>query len=260
MKLSPLSPQRRKYDAVVFDMDGVLCDSEQISRDVGVELFRRYYKTSVKSQDFEAFTGTGEANFLEGVAKLYGVKGFDKEKAKEQFFELYLKGGYVNLLKPFVGVHKLVEGVKELGLKVAVASSADRVKVDANLNAIGLPAESFAFVTSSDSIKKKKPAPDIFLKAAQEMGVQPGRCVVVEDAVAGVQAASAAGMRCVAVTTSMKEEELVEAKATVVRKDPASIRWEDLFGSDVFAEQNKEQQSVENVEGSEKNTEVEAQR
>lgn len=236
----PVPSSARDYDAVVFDMDGVLCDSEMASRQAAVATFRKFYNTEVQPEDFAPFTGTGEANFLHGVAKLYNVQGFDPEEAKQKFFEVYIKYGYISDLLPFRGIPNLVERVKSLGLKVAVASAADAIKVEANLNAIGLPPSTFDFTTSSDDIENKKPAPDVFLAAAKGLGVQPERCVVIEDAVAGVQAALAAGMRCVAVSTSLPAENLEKAGADVVREEPALIEIADLFGKDVFADVSKE--------------------
>lgn len=232
----PLPSSARDIDAVIFDMDGVLCDSEHISREVGVSVFETFYGVDVKPDDFAPFTGTGEAAFLAGVAGVYNIQDFDAEKAKQQFFELYVNNAFISSLKAFPGVKNLISRVKQLGLKVAVASAADAVKVSANLKAIGLSRETFDFVTSSDNIKNKKPAPDVFLAAAEGMGVEPSRCVVVEDAAAGVQAALAAGMRCIAVTTSLNKEELESAGAHVVREQPAYIELIDLFGRDVFAD------------------------
>lgn len=232
----PIPESARDYDAVLFDMDGVLCDSEIASRNAAVAVFQKFYNTSVSADDFAAFTGTGEANFLAGVANLYNVEGFDAEVGKQQFFEVYTQNGYTADLTSFPGVVGLVKRVKQLGLKVAVASAADAVKVDANLKAIGLPRDTFDWVTSSDQIVNKKPAPDVFLAAAKGLGVRPDRCVVVEDAVAGVQAAKAARMRCVAVTTSLGSEDLDKAGADVIREEPGMIEIFDLFGRDVFAE------------------------
>lgn len=239
----------RDIDAVIFDMDGVLCDSESISRLVGTLVFERLYDTLVTVDDFAPFTGTGEGNFLAGVAKQYRVVGFDVEEAKQKFFEIYLEGGLSQELRAFPGVANLVERVKQLGLKAAVASAADAVKVERNLKAIGLPKPTFDFVTSSDDIERKKPAPDVFLAAARGLGVEPGRCVVVEDAVAGVKAARSAGMRCVAVSTSLSAKLLSKAGAHVVRDEPAFIEVIDLFGRDVFAEmeqgsQNQQQEQA----------------
>jgi beta-phosphoglucomutase-like phosphatase (HAD superfamily) len=111
-------------------------------------------------------------------------------------------------------------------LLIAVASSADEVKVRANLQKIGLPVEVWNAVIWGEDVKKKKPAPDIFLFAAKKLGVDPANCVVVEDAVNGIQAAKAAGMRCVAVATSFPSEKLGEAD--VVRERIADIRLSDL--------------------------------
>lgn len=216
-------------------MDGVLCNSEMASRQAAMATLDKFYGIHVTMDDFAPFTGTGEANFLAGVAKLYGLDDFDAEEAKALFFDVYTNDGYTNELQPFPGVIGLVQRVKQMGLKVAVASAADAVKVEANLLAIGLSNESFDCVTSSQDIERKKPAPDVFLKAAEGCGVPSERCVVIEDATAGVVAAKRAGMRCIAVETSLDGGKLREAGADVVRKEPALIEIEDIFGRDVFA-------------------------
>ncbi|CDF39377.1 HAD-superfamily hydrolase [Chondrus crispus] len=215
-------------------MDGVLCDSELPSRHAAVALFDQFYNVSVSADDFSPFTGTGEANFLAGVAALYRVPAFDPDEAKARFFDIYTSREYIADLAPFPGVVSLVQRVKALGLKVAVASAADRVKVDANLNAIGLPPETFNFITSSDFIPNKKPAPDVFLAAANGLNVRPDRCVVIEDAIAGVQAAKAAGMRCIAVSTSLPSDLLEKEAPDVIRGEPALIEIRDIFGEDIF--------------------------
>ncbi|KAL0454633.1 UNVERIFIED_CONTAM: protein SUPPRESSOR OF QUENCHING 1, chloroplastic, partial [Sesamum latifolium] len=145
-----------KVSAVLFDMDGVLCNSEELSRLAGVDVFKEM-GVEVRVQDFVPFMGTGsrfdemserstvlksflgEANFLGGVASVKGVKGFNPETAKKRFFEIYLD----KYAKPdsgigFPGAYELIVQCKNKGLKVAVASSADRIKVDANLGAAGL--------------------------------------------------------------------------------------------------------------------------
>jgi HAD superfamily hydrolase (TIGR01509 family) len=225
--------ESRAMDAVIFDMDGVLCDSEMASRNAAVAVLEELYGLKgVRPDDFAAFTGMGEGRFLGGVAEMRGVTNFDEQKAKARFFELYLMGGYIRDVRAYPGVRSLVLRLKETGLKVAVASAADKVKVEANLLAIGLSDEGlFDFVTSSDDIVHKKPAPDVFLAAAKGLSIDPARCVVVEDAVAGVTAAKRAGMRCVAVATSLASEALVDAGADLVRDAPAFISLEDLFGA-----------------------------
>ncbi|KAI3918261.1 hypothetical protein MKX01_041581 [Papaver californicum] len=219
-----------KVSAVLFDMDGVLCDSEEPSRMAGVDLFAEM-GVEVTAADFAPFTGTGEANFLGGVASLKGVEGFDTEVAKKRFFEIYLS----KFTKPnsgigFPGALELITECKKTGLKVAVASSADRIKVDANLAAAGLPLSMFDAIVSADAFENLKPAPDIFIAASKYLNVPPSECIVIEDALAGVQAAKAAQMRCIAVTTSLPEETLKQAGPALIKKEIQYISIQDILG------------------------------
>ncbi|XP_066381363.1 protein SUPPRESSOR OF QUENCHING 1, chloroplastic-like [Miscanthus floridulus] len=134
-----------KVSAVLFDMDGVLCNSEEPSRQAGVDVFAEM-GVEVTVDDFVPFMGTGEANFLGGVARAKGVKDFNPESAKKRFFEIYLdKYARPNSGIGFPGALELIMECKNSGLKVAVASSADRIKVDANLAAAGLPVSLYVF-------------------------------------------------------------------------------------------------------------------
>jgi HAD superfamily hydrolase (TIGR01509 family) len=243
-------PESRAIDAVIFDMDGVLCDSEIASRNAAVGVLRELYRLkNVDAEDFAAFTGMGEGRFLGGVAEMYGVTNFDEQQAKAHFFNLYLNGGYLRDVRAYPGVRSLVIRLKETGLKVGIASAADKIKVSANLVAVGLDDQDlFDFVTSSDDIAQKKPAPDVFLSAARGLNVDPSRCVVVEDAVAGVIAAKRAGMRCVAVATSLKAEALMEAGADLVRDAPAFISLEDLFGAPLVQAIPSSQEPLDSAE------------
>ena len=129
-------------------------------------------------------------------------------------------------LEAFPGAIDLVRDCREAGLSVAVASSADLIKVSANLKKIGLPLQFWDAVVTGEDVLHKKPAPDIFLSAARKLGVTPPECVVVEDAVNGVQAAHAAGMRCVATATTFPSNRLQEA-------DVARNRIKDVLLSDL---------------------------
>ncbi|PPS02534.1 hypothetical protein GOBAR_AA18126 [Gossypium barbadense] len=253
-----------KVTAVLFDMDGVLCNSENPSRKAAVDVFAEM-GVQVIAEDFAPFTGMelltlpayfyftdipGEANFLGGVASVKGVKEFNTEAAKKRFFEIYLdKYAKPNSGIGFPGAFELINEVrkpivtgeimmspqcKNKGLKVAVASSADRVKVDANLAAAGLPLSMFDAIVSADAFENLKPAPDIFLAASKILDVSPDECLVIEDALAGVQAANAAKMRCIAVTTTLTEETLKPAGPSIIRNDIGSVSLDDILsgGSD----------------------------
>jgi beta-phosphoglucomutase len=125
-------------------------------------------------------------------------------------------------------VVEFVGACRARGLKVAVASSADEIKVLGNLNEIGLPAATFDAVVNGSQVERKKPAPDIFLEACRRLGLDPASCLVVEDAVAGVAAAKAAGTRCLAVTTSFSRDQLTRADWVVDGLDhvpPEVLAW-----------------------------------
>lgn len=216
--------------AVLFDMDGVLCNSEVVSRQAAAEVMKELYGLDVSPDEFLEFTGTGEANFLGGVARKYGA-AFEVESCKEKFFEIYLnKYAVAGSGIGCEGAKELVERCRENGLKTAVASSADLVKVHANLKAAEIPLDLFDAVVSADAFENLKPAPDIFLAAAREVGASPSQCVVIEDAVAGVQAARRASMRVIGVTTTLKEEDMVEAGPDKIFSDISKITVEDICG------------------------------
>jgi HAD superfamily hydrolase (TIGR01509 family) len=211
--------------AAIFDMDGVLTDSEPLINAAAIEIFGEKGLV-VRPQDFLPFVGTGEDRYLGGVAELYRFP-LDIPAAKRRTYEIYL-----NLvptrLEVFPGAQRLVQACRKAGLRVAVASSADRVKVAANLQKISLPIESWDGIVTGEDVLKKKPAPDIFLKAAEKLGLQPDECVVIEDAVNGIEAARAARMRCVAVAQSFPAERL--QGADLVRLRIADVGVPDLLG------------------------------
>lgn len=198
--------------AVLFDMDGVLCDSEAIINAAAIAYFRERGVT-VQPEDFHPFVGAGENRYIGGVAEQYGV-ALEIEAAKARVYELYLEL-VPDHLQAFPGVHELVDALAARGARLALASAADRLKVDANLREIGLPPERFGAVVTGEMVARRKPAPDVFLAAAAALGVAPADCVVVEDAVNGVQAARAAGMACVAVATSFPAARLTAADRVV---------------------------------------------
>ncbi|HVV72695.1 MAG TPA: HAD-IA family hydrolase, partial [Verrucomicrobiae bacterium] len=219
-----LSPNAQ-IRAVIFDMDGVLTDSEPLINAAAIAMFgERGLK--VVPEDFLPFVGTGEDRYLGGVAEKYHF-ALDLAAAKHRTYEIYLEL-VPTRLRVFPGVVELVAACRQAGLRVVVASSADRIKIVANLQKIGLPIESWDAVVTGEDVMAKKPAPDIFLSAASRLGLPPGQCAVIEDAVNGVQAAKAAGMRCVAVAQTFDAEKL--RGADLVRQTIAAVTVQDVCG------------------------------
>jgi HAD superfamily hydrolase (TIGR01509 family) len=215
-----------RITAVVFDMDGVLTDSEPLINAAAVQMFYEF-GLEVRPEDFHPFVGTGENRYLGGVAEKYGF-AVDVAEAKRRTYEIYLEL-VPGQLEAFPGAVELVLACRREGLRVAVASSADRIKIDANLEKIGLPPSGWDAIVTGDDVEHKKPAPDIFLAAASRLGVGVGACVVVEDAVNGIEAAKAAGMRCVAVAQTFAVEQL--RAADLVRVAMTEVSLLDLLGN-----------------------------
>lgn len=209
--------------AVIFDMDGVLTDSEPLINEAAVAMFREKGH-QVHPEDFVPFVGTGEDRYLGGVAERHGIP-LDLPEAKRRTYEIYL-GLVPQKLRAFPGAVEFVRACRQAGLRIAVASSADRIKIEANLHKIGLPPENWDAVISGEEVVRKKPAPDIFLAAAQKLNVSPSACVVIEDAVNGVAAAKAAAMRCVAVAQTFPAERL--ANADLIRNTMLDLSLKDL--------------------------------
>ncbi len=190
---------------VIFDMDGVLVDSEPFICDAAIKMFAEHGLT-VQPEDFLTFVGAGEDRYIGGVAEKYGyplVLSRDKARTYEIYGEI-VQGK----LEPLREVGEFITKCREKGLKLAVASSADMVKIRINLREIGVPFETFDAVLSGDDVTHKKPDPEIFLKAAQELGIAPEESLVVEDAINGVAAAKSAGAKCLGITSSFTVDDL----------------------------------------------------
>ena len=209
--------------AVIFDMDGVLTNSEPLINTAAIAMFKEK-GLMVQPEDFLPFVGTGEERYVAGVAEKYHFP-LDAVAAKQRTYEIYLDL-VPSQLEAFPGVHDLVRRCRRADLRLAVASSADKIKVVANLKKIELPTETWDAVITGERVEQKKPAPDIFLTAARDLGVLPAQCVVVEDAVNGIEAAKAAGMRCVAVAQTFPAERL--QAANIVRDKISDVRLSDL--------------------------------
>ena len=205
--------------AILFDMDGVLVNSEEWMAKSAIEALEHWGVHAVK-EDFRPFVGAGEARFVGGVAEKYGVPYVVEMKALA--YEIYGRNVQgQGIACP--NVKSTIERLKADGWLVAVCSSADEVKVRININAIEMAFEDFDVVLSGNSVERKKPFPDIFLKAAEQLGVEPSACVVIEDAVNGIQAANAAGMRSIGITTFFTRERLLQENPTFVIDDLSEI-------------------------------------
>ena len=216
------------FRGIVFDLDGVLCDSEPFICEAAVRMFAENHNTRVEPDDFLPFVGTGEDRFIGGVAEKYGV-ALDPAADKRRTYDIYLEI-IQGRLQPLAGAVDFIAAARRRGQKLAVATSADRVKMNGNLRQIGLPAETFDVCIDGTQVTHKKPAPDIFLLAIERLELRPAECLVVEDAPNGIQAGRAAGARCLGLTTSFTSDKLLAAGADWTAADLAQVPSEVPLG------------------------------
>ena len=216
-----MSGSNDKLLAVIFDMDGVLCDSEEFICAAAQRMFAERHGCEVSPEDFIPFVGAGENRYLGGVAQKHGVC-LDLKRDKARTYKIYLeiiKGR----LDPLPGVRQFIATCRAHGLKLAVATSADRVKLEGNLAEIGVAAKTFDLCLAGTDVEHKKPHPEIFVTAAGRIGLPPERCLVVEDAPNGVAAGKAAGCRVLGLTTSFDAADLRAAGADWIAKNLSDV-------------------------------------
>jgi beta-phosphoglucomutase len=193
---------------VLFDMDGVIVDSESFICKAAVMMFSEL-GIKVVPDDFQPFVGMGENKYIGGVADRYGIY-VDIEHVKKRTYEIY--GNIVSgKLSPLPGAIEFITLCRDRGLRLALATSADKIKMEINLREIGLTLNSFHSIITGLDVRQKKPSPEIYLKAADCLGLDPGVCLVVEDAVSGIEAGKAAGCKCLAITSSFSADVLKNA-------------------------------------------------
>ena len=197
--------------AVIFDMDGVIVDSEPYSMRALIDVLRQYGIDPTEAEIRHSYGRRIRDDFADYFSR-YGVTAhLETAIARKEARYYHLAAGH---LKPFPGVMRLLKRLRARGHGLALASSGDRVKVAFGMQALSLDG-TFEAVVCGNDVTRSKPDPEIYLLAAQRLKVPPAACVAIEDAPAGVEAAKRAGMRCIAVTNSVAREQLQPADLIV---------------------------------------------
>jgi len=199
---------------LIFDVDGVVADTESVNQRVSIQVFDDLFGvTGVRAEDFVAGLGRGAHEYIKAAARCHDLELTDEqvERAVQYRQDLFLQVLRTEPLPAYPGVLELIEaGLAGEAFDVAIATSGTLEKSRAALEAAKVPYMQMVYVSGND-VTHKKPHPELFLTAAERMGLAPGRCVVIEDAPNGVEAAKAAGAKCIAVTNTTPAEQLAEA-------------------------------------------------
>lgn len=193
---------------LVFDVDGVLGDTEGLSVIATTRMFKDLYNLDVKPEDYLPFIGTGAELYCIGPGKKYGVDidvALAVETRHQYFLELLVTDPDIS----FPGIHPLIEAAHAApDWKLGIATSSPGKKSAQTLKSARVNTDLFDVWIHGDMIARKKPDPEIYLRAAKDLGLDPSVCVAVEDSIQGVDSARGAGMKVLAVTNSFTAEEL----------------------------------------------------
>jgi HAD superfamily hydrolase (TIGR01509 family) len=180
---------------VIFDMDGVIIDSEPVYFDIDKQMFEEL-NIAVSFEEHCSYVGTSSQNMWNTIIKKHGIADQPEELMRKEY-SLY-KEHLVNAndLQPIDGVVELINDLYKNKFTLVLASSSRMETIDIVVNKFKL-AEFFIAKVSGSELAHSKPHPEIFLRSAQLIKSKPQECIVIEDSKNGVTAAKAAGMKCI---------------------------------------------------------------
>ncbi len=211
----------KELKAVVFDMDGIIFDSERKVVECWIEIAAKYGIKDIEKL-CRMCLGTNSAETRRLALEFYGEDfPYDERKAEQSalYHERY-DGGRLPMK---VGVKELLEYLKQRGLKIALASSTRRVVVENQLRDAGI-LPYFDKVVCGDMVSHSKPHPEIFLRACEELSVEPECAIAIEDSYNGIRSAHAAGMRPIMVPDMAEPNEEMERLAEVILPSLLGVR------------------------------------
>jgi HAD superfamily hydrolase (TIGR01509 family) len=205
---------------VVFDMDGVMVDSEPVQERANAEYLAGLGAT-LDPELFDEMMGRRVRELTDALAVRLGLPPEQVFRDREAvFWRLLLSEG----VEPMPGLHAAVDRLAAAGLPLAVATSGTRAYVDHVLDRLEVRS-AFDAVVSGEDVQHGKPDPEIYLLAAERLGADPGGCVAIEDTTHGIASARAAGMRAVAVTHPLNATLDLSAADAVVPDLAAAAEW-----------------------------------
>lgn len=205
------------FDAVVFDCDGVLVDSEVLSMQVSQRVVADLGWDTDLETLMTMFMGCSTEFYVAEVEKRIGRK---LEEGWALPYRLWFEEAFSRDLREIDGISA---AISEIALPTAVASNSRRDRIRLSLGIVGLLDHFEGRICSAEDETAGKPAPDVYLTAASVLGVDPRRCIAVEDSSFGVQAARAAGMRVLAYATDMTPPGAHDGERTTVFRSMSAL-------------------------------------
>jgi HAD superfamily hydrolase (TIGR01509 family) len=192
---------RFQAQAVIFDIDGTIVDNMHLHAEAFAVFAGRHGLPALTAEDRARLDGRRNSEIFPILFKrdVPRHEWVAYEEEKEGLYRELSRGR----LLPMKGLQRLIDGLKESGIAMALATSAPEANVTHTLKELGMT-DAFAVIVRGDEVPRGKPAPDVFIEAARRLDVDPKDCLVFEDAPMGIAAAHAAGMHVVALTTSFQ--------------------------------------------------------
>ena len=183
--------------AFIFDMDGVIIDSEPLHARIKQQTLQ-HYGFPLAGADIYGYVGRTTKDFFQSVISSAGRKDITAAEMTDYKHTAYIDALRNNAdIRPIDGIPELLEKLHASPVKVGLASSSDRQIIQIVLERLGL-SDKFDVILSGTELPRSKPDPAIYLRAAELLAVKPANCMVLEDSQSGVAAAKAAGMYCIA--------------------------------------------------------------
>ncbi|MDE6388248.1 MAG: HAD family phosphatase [Lachnospiraceae bacterium] len=211
----------RKCDAVIFDMDGVIFDSERLILECWERVAQKHHLDGI-TEAMTACIGTNEVKTQEIIFDCYG-KDFPYDELRKEASVLFHEMSDRDGLPVKRGLRDLLDYLKECKVPIAVASSTRLETVSRELQQAGLY-NYFQVVMGGDQLKRSKPEPDIYLMTCDKLGVLPARAYAIEDSHNGIRSAYSAGMSPIMVPDLLPATEEMRKKSVVVLEDLLQVR------------------------------------
>lgn len=200
--------------AFIFDMDGVIIDSEPLHFEVDIQVMKDF-GAAITQEQLEKYVGMTNPEMWKLIREEYQLQRTVSEIIDYQISNK-IKILTAREMEPIDGIRELLADLKASGIPVGIASSSPPVFIQAVLDKFGL-LDAFNCIVSGEEVDRGKPAPDVYLKAAELLGAEPASCMVLEDARHGIAAAKAAGMQCIGFVNPNSGNQDLSAADYVVR-------------------------------------------